>query len=214
MIAWLLLALAVVYALVRVFAGYPRPKRPCTVLSRREMAFLDAAGEATFPPGGAIDASGGEVDLAIYTDRWLTVMHPRMRLLMRMLFFLVEHATLFLPAPGPRGWRRFSSLLPEQRVAVLDGWRTSRLYARRIVFVSLRAILTMGYFAHPPVLRQLNLAPRAVETPLIEADLLYPPIGRGPEAIAHERSDLRPASLGAPLDATAPVDPRFLEGAP
>ena len=75
--------------------------------------------------------------------------HPRIRLLMHLLFFLIEHATLFFPAPGRGGRRRFSSLALEQRAAVLEGWRTSRLFPRRLVFASLRAILTMGYFALP-----------------------------------------------------------------
>jgi hypothetical protein len=102
--------------------------------------------------------------------------HPRLRFLMHLLFFLLEHATLFFPAPGRAGRRRFSSLALEQRTASLEAWRTSRLYPRRLVFSSLRAILTMGYFAHPSVLRQLGLAPYAVRTP-IRDDLWYPRIG-------------------------------------
>ena len=141
MLGWLLLGAAIGYGLVRVCAGYPRPERAHAVLAPREAALLRTAGNATFPAGGAISPSGEEVDLAGYTDHWLTLVPPRMRLLMRLLLFLVEHGTLFLPGPGPRGWRRFSSLSKEQQAAVLERWRTSRFYPRRLVFMSLRAIL-------------------------------------------------------------------------
>jgi hypothetical protein len=211
MLAWLLLAAAVGCGLARVCAGYPRPERAHAVLAPREVAVLSAAGNATFPAGGAISPSGDEVDLVGYTDRWLTVLPPRMRFLMRLLLFLVEHGTLFFPAPGPRGWRRFSSLSNEQQAAVLEGWRTSRLYPRRLVFMSLRAILSMGYLAHPRVLRQLRLAPHDFETPVCEADLLYPPIGRGPEAIRYSSADLTPPSDGTPLSLERPLHPRYAE---
>jgi hypothetical protein len=212
MLGWILLAAAAGYALARTCAGYPRPARPLAVLAPREAAFLDAAAEATFPPGGAIAASGRAAGVALYTDRWLTRVDRRMRRLMRMLFFLVEHATLFFPAPGSRGWRRFSSLAPAQQAAALEGWRTSRFAARRLVFASLRAILTMGYFAHPPVLRELGLAPRAIETPVCEADLLFPPVGRPPQEIAYGFSDLGPPSDGRPLGPDTPLHPRWAEG--
>lgn len=190
MAGWILLGAVVGYALVRVFWGYARPEPPTRVLAAREMALIDAAAEATFPPGGMIPPSGSEAGIAANTDRWLAAVHPRMRRLMRLLFFLIEHATLVFPTSGWRGFRRFSSQSAEQRIAALDGWRTSRLFVRRLVFASLRAILTMGYFAHPPVLRQLGLLPGEISTPVCEADLLYPPIGQGPEAIPYTRADL------------------------
>ena len=211
MLAWLLLGAAVGYGLVRVCAGYPGPERTYAVLAPREVAFLRAAGSATFPAGGAVSPSADEVDLIGYTDHWLTLVPPRMRLLMRLLLFLVEHGTLFFPAPGPRGWRRFSSLSTEQQTAVLESWRTSRLYPRRLVFMSLRAILAMGYLARPRVLRELRLAPLDLETPVCEADLLYPPIGRGPDAIRYSTADLTPPSDATPLSLEGPLHPRYAD---
>jgi hypothetical protein len=214
MIGWVVLGAAVGYALARVFVGYAPPPRPFKVLTRREVAVLTAAANATFPPGGAVPPSGGEADIAGYADRWLAVLHGRILLLMRMLFFLIEHATLFFPASGRRGWRRFSSLSMEQQTQVLEGWRTSRLYPRRMVFASLRAILTMGYFAHPPVLRQLRLAPLDIETPVCEADLLYPSIGRAPGTIPYGPDDVTPPSSGVPVDLDGPLHPRYAEKTP
>ena len=209
MTGWLLLGLLTLWVFLRVFWGYPRPRYQPRVLSRREVAFLEAAAHATFPPGGAIAASGADAGVGAYTDRWMDTLHPRMRLLMRLLFLLVEHGTLFFPAPGWRGFRRFTALLPGQQSAVLGGWATSRLRARRLVFQSLRAIVTMGYFAHPPVLRQLGLEPRAIESPVCEADLLFPAIGRDPATIRHTAAG--PPSDGTPIDLAGPVDPRHAE---
>lgn len=206
---WLLIAIAVAYGVTRVAAGYPRPVRRYAQLSRAEVATIAAAAEATFPPGGAIPSSALEAGVLSYTDRLLAASHPRARRRMRMLLFLVEHATIFFPAPGWDGRRRFSSLSREQQVAVLDAWARSRWWARRLVFGSLRALLTMGYFSHPPVLRQLGLAPPALPTPVCEADLLYPRIGMHPETIEFTAEDLTEPSDGTPVEPDAPLDPRY-----
>jgi hypothetical protein len=214
MVIWLLVIAVLVWVVLRVTAGYPAPDRDYRVLRRREVASLAAISEAMFPPGGHIDSSGLDADLPAYIDRWMEVSPPRVRVLMHLLFFLVEHATLFFPAPGHRSRRRFSSQSLEQRSAVLGAWGDSRLYLRRIVFMSLRSILTMGYFAHPPVLRQLCVAPFAIDTPVCEADLLYPPIGKLPADIRYTRDDVAKPRDTAPLSPDAPLHPDFTERAP
>jgi hypothetical protein len=121
----------------------------------------------------------------------------------------VEHATLLFAAPPPLGRRRFSSLGLAQRTEVLEGWRASRLFPRRLVFTSLRAILTMGYFGSAAVLRSLGLAPKDVRVPVGEADLLYPRIGEVRPPVT--RADLTPPSDGTPLDPDAPLHPLYAE---
>lgn len=204
---WLLITTGVLaYAGARVFLGYPRPDPPTTLLARREVATLSAAAEALFPPGGAIAASGADARVAAYLDRLLVVTHPRQRLLMRALFFLVEHGTLLFPAPGGlSGLRRFSALDPAQRVASIESWQNSRLFLRRLVFTGLRALCTLGYLADPAVLRALRLAPFAIDTPIVEADLLYPPIGEPSSRVGLTRADLTPARVAVPLGADAPL---------
>jgi hypothetical protein len=213
MLVWAILAGLVAWGLWRVFGGYPAPAEPPRVLARRELALVAAAADAMFPPGGEIPPSGSEVGIPAYSDRYVAAVDPGTRRLMRLLFFLVEHATLFFPAPGLDGWRRFSALSAEQRVAVLDGWRRSRLFPRRLVFTSLRAILTMGYFAAPVVLRRLGLAPKRIDTPVVEADLLYPPVGRAKDAIRYGQSDLTPPGPRRPLDVDGPLHPAYAEDA-
>jgi hypothetical protein len=204
---WLWVAAGLLgYALVRVFAGYPAAVQPAQALRRRELALVAAVADAMFPPGGAIAESGREADVAGYVDRLVAASQPRQRTLMRALFFLFEHATLLFPAPGGLGGlRRFSSLPPAQRQVVLERWRTSRLFARRLCFTSLRALCTLGYFASPGVLRALRLAPFAIETPVCEADLWYPPIGASRASLRLGPADLTPPSSGVPLALDAPL---------
>jgi len=211
MLFWLVLALAAFLAWRRFLRGYAPPAAPLARLAPREAAFLAAAAGATFPPGGAIARSAGEAGIVAYVDRWLGSLPARPRRLMRLLFAAMEHATLLFPAPGRGGRRRFSALSAEQRVAALEGWAHSPLAPRRLVFASLRAILTMGYFGDPAVMRQLGLAPLAVDTPVCEADLLWPAAGRSASAIRWHRADLTPPSSGRPLDGDGPLHPAYAE---
>jgi hypothetical protein len=201
----------------RLCAGYPRPAAPLPGLSRRDAALVAAAAEALFPRGGAVPPSGLDAGVPAWCGRWLGALPAGTRLLVRCLFALVEHATLLFPAPGWDGFRRFSALDPERRGQVLEGWRTSRWFLRRLVFTSLRAIVTQGYFADAAVLRALGLAPFAIEAPVTTADTLYPPIGQPstrvrfrPEQV-EVRGPLDRPPAGAPLDLGSPLHPDYRE---
>lgn len=213
LVAALIVGLLLAGLALRVFAGYPR--RPgLTTLAPREAALVAAAAECVFPPGGAVRPSGAEAGVTAWVDGYVGTMPRATRILMRLLFLLVEQATLVFPAPGAEGWKRFSSLGPDPRRAALEGWGKSRFFPRRLVFTSLRAILTMGYFAHPAVLRELSLAPFAIDTPVREADLLYPPVGRGPEAIRFRPEDVDWTGETRPVGPEGPLHPDYAaEGA-
>ena len=212
MLGWLLLFSAGGYATWRTLAGYPAPAQRYERLVRHEAAFVSAAAESLFPAGGPVSPSGLEAGIPAYVDRYLGDVPPKIRFLIRCLFLLFEHATFLIAAPGAGGRRRFSSLSPEQRTAVLERWRRASLFPMRLVFTSLRAIFTMGYFAAPAVLRELRLAPYAIETPVCEADLLYPPIGRDVDAIRFSRAELTAPSDGRPLDLDGPIHPAYAKG--
>jgi hypothetical protein len=212
-VAMLLLVLLLLVGLgaYRFFAGYPRPPVTLCALAPREYATVGAAALATYPRGGAIVPSGLDAAVPLHVDRFVAAQRPGTRLLMRLLFVLVEHASLVFPVRGRGGFRRFSALDGEQQVDYLRGWQRSRLLPRRLVFVSLRAILTMGYFADPAVLRALGLAPRRIATPVCDADLLWPPIGERPDAIRHRPGDVTPAAAAVPLGYDGPLHPDFEE---
>lgn len=209
---WLVLLAGVLgYGAFRFLTGYPPPPIRCTVLSPREYATVAGAALASYPRGGAIEPSGLDAGIPAHVDRFVAAQQPSMRILMRLLFVLVEHATLLFPAPGPGGRRRFSSLDEQQQVAYLRGWQSSRLLPRRLVFVSLRAILTMGYFADPAVLRALGIAPRAFPTPVCEADLLWPRVGQPRSTIRHRPEDLTAAGVPEPLGYDGELHADFAE---
>lgn len=204
MIVWTLIAVFAAWAGWRLFGGYPAPEASLEVLAPREAAFLDAAAEAMFPAAGVLPISGREAELPRYVDRWLVLLPPRQKFLIRALLFLVEHATLFFPAPGP-SLRRFSKLEPAGREACLRDWGESGLGLRRLVFTSLRAVLTMGYLGHPAVLRHVHLAPFEIETPIGPSEWLYPRAGHHPSSIEYSEADRTPPSDGTPLDLRGPL---------
>jgi hypothetical protein len=212
---WLALALVALaaWAAARLAAGYGRRDPAYPRLSAREQAFLRAAADAVFPPGGPVPVSGTEAGTLRHVDRYVAALSPRTRLLIRLLFFAFEHATLAFRAPGWDGFRRFSALAPAQRVAVLDAWGRSPLAARRAVFQSLRAILTMAYFSSPAVLRAISLAPLDLETPVVDADLLYPPIGQPRSAIRFGVGDRERPVPRTPLDPHGPLHPGYADAA-
>jgi hypothetical protein len=205
---WILLALFVAYSVWRLFLGYPKPRSSHRLLARREAAFLDAAAEATFPPGSAIPLSGRDADLPGYTDSFLLSLPGHLRLQVRAMFMLFEQATIFFPAKGRGGRRRFSSLSPEQRVEALESWSQSRFFLRRLAFTALRAVLTMGYLGHPVAMRSVGLAPYDFPSPVCEGDLLYPRIGAHPDTIRFTEADLW-KSDGTPLDLDGPIHPDY-----
>jgi len=209
---WVVLLLMVVLGFRRAFAGYPRADRPFQMLASREVALISATAEVMFPQRGAIPFSGRDADIPRYADRFLSAVEPGARWQIRALFALFEHATLIFSAPGWRGRKRFSSLSFEQRELVLQGWSQSPHFARQLVFTALRAILTMGYLGHPTVMRHLRVAPYAFESPISEADLLYPKIAAHPDTIRYSESDLTAPSDGTPIDIDGPLHAVYAHG--
>jgi hypothetical protein len=78
-------------------------------------------------------------------DRYLRRVGLAQRLLIRLLLVLVEHGP-WIFGGAPRALH--PPLAAEGRLAELRRMSTSRLYFRRVSFLSLRAMLTMGYLAN------------------------------------------------------------------
>ena len=205
--------LAVFLALgIRRFGlGYPRPTHPYRRLRPREIAFLRACTDAMFPARGAIPVSGSDVDTPRYVDHLLDALHAGKRFQIRLLLCFFEHATLFFWSPGAAGFRRFSSLSLQQRIDVLHAWYSSSWFVRRLVFTALRSVLGLAYLGHPDTLRYLRVAPFDFASPILDADVLYPPIGAHPDAIAYAPADRTAPSDGSPIELDAPIRPDFRE---
>ncbi len=127
--------------------GYPEPPIADSPLDAMEQAFVAAAIDAYFPPGGAIPISGAEAGLLEYCDAYLKRSVGGTRVLIHLLMLFLEMSPL---AFGPRR-ARFSELEPADRVRFLEGALNSRIYFRRLSVTSLRTLMTMGYIACPAV---------------------------------------------------------------
>jgi hypothetical protein len=173
----LVIAVALLALAVRGFAlGYPPPRLPPRVLSAKEQAIVAACADALFPAGGPIPLSGTEAGLVEYVELYVARAPRGMRLLMRMLFHFVEHSP-WLVGPRPA---RFTRLSPAERVAALSSMSTSRIYFRRIAFLSLRTMLSMGYLANERVARAIGFT--CCATPFEQAASAAPPLS--PEVTA------------------------------
>jgi hypothetical protein len=153
----LVIAVVVLSALLLVrgiFLGYPRATLAgATNLSKKEQAIVAAVADAMFPKGGAIPLSGTEAGLVAYLDRYIGRMPNPSRTLSRLLLQFIEHGPWLF---GPRR-ARFTRMSQAERLAALDDMRTSSIYFRRIAFLSMRTMLTMGYLANADVARSMRM---------------------------------------------------------
>lgn len=151
-VAVVVLALAALAAR-GVLLGYPPPLVRGRVLSAKEQAIVAACADALFPPGGPIPVSGIEAGLIAYVDEYVARTPRPTRLLLRLLLRFVEHGPWIW---GPRHVR-FTRLGAEDRRAALDGMAQSPIYFRRVAFLSLRTMMTMGYLANAEVCRSIGI---------------------------------------------------------
>jgi hypothetical protein len=136
-----------------LFFGYPRAiLPPSALLSAKEQAIVAALADTLFPSGGPIPVSGTEAGLVSYADSYVRRTPPHMRLLLRLLFLFIEHGPWLF---GPRR-ARFTRQRPEERVAALADMASSSMYFRRVSFLSIRTILSMGYLANEAVARGIG----------------------------------------------------------
>ena len=135
-----------------LFAGYPDKRLANSPLTAKEQAIIAACADTFFPPNGPIPVAGTAANLVEYMDRYLHRLPEGQRVLVRLLFWFIEHGPWVF---GPERVR-FSSLDEAGRLKVLDTMRTSPIYFRRVAFLSMRTMLTMGYMAHPSVAKAMR----------------------------------------------------------
>jgi hypothetical protein len=184
-------ACAAVVALVafvarEAFSGYPPPRLPAgSTLAAREQAFVAACADALFPPSGPIPLSGTEAGLVAYMDAYVARCPRTTRALIRLLFAFAEYGPWVF---GPRRGR-FTRLDQAARLAALEAMSKSPIYFRRIAFLSLRTMLSMGYLANAQVARQIGMLPDAAPFERVPP----PPAASGPSEAAHTTTtDLSP----------------------
>ncbi len=116
-------------------------------MRKSEQNTVAACADAMFPPDGPIPVSGTQAGLVAYVDAYLRGLPRSQRVLVRLLFLFIQLSPLLF---GPLR-SRFTRLSPSERIRAFGDMAASTIYFRRIVFLSMRAIMTMGYFACPLV---------------------------------------------------------------
>lgn len=150
---------------LRMVVGYPDPGRKLRGMGRSTYAFVKAAGETLFPPGGALPPSSEDVDVPGYLDGWLADLPPRQQLMIKALFLGIEQGTL-LWGPGLSGkLRRCSGLSVEQRVAYLGRIEQHPLFFVRALLAALRTIFSFAYLDREPVQEALGIEPMPSDLP-------------------------------------------------
>lgn len=116
-------------------------------MNKIKKAVVAACADTMFPPDGPIPISGTNAGLIEYVEAYQKALPTAQRVLVEMMFsFIQVSPTLF----GPRR-SLFTRLSPADRLRVFERMARSPIYFRRVVFLSMRAIMTMGYFASPRV---------------------------------------------------------------
>ena len=128
-------------------------------MRQNERLIVAACADTLFPPNGPIPVSGTEAGLVTYMAAYLRKLPTGRRLLIRLLFLFVQLSPLVF---GPRR-ARFTRLRHEDRVRVLDEMSGSSIYLRHVAVLSLRTLLTMGYFACPEVAAAIIRRPKEVK---------------------------------------------------
>lgn len=116
-------------------------------MSKSEQVVVAACADTMFPPAGPISVSGTQAGLVAYVDAYLRALPRMRRCLVHMLFLFIQLSPWLF---GPRR-SRFTRLSSADRLCVFEDMAVSTLYFRRVAFLSMRAIMTMGYFACPIV---------------------------------------------------------------
>lgn len=116
-------------------------------IDRTFLAGLSAAAEALYPPGDSGAPDGVATDLVARNTAYIRRMPTSTRVQLTALYVALE---LFTPILAPFG-PRFSRRTPAQRLAVIMGWRHSRVYGLRLLGNAVHAQLQMLYLSHPAV---------------------------------------------------------------
>jgi hypothetical protein len=123
------------------------------MLTASERALVRAVADAFFPPGGPIPLSGCEAQIPRYFEGYLRRSQILKRVLIRLLLASTELGPL---AFGPRP-ARFTRLAHAEQLQFLAGASGSRIYFRRVSFISLRALMTMAYLAKAEVAAHMGM---------------------------------------------------------
>lgn len=136
------------------FAGYGEANPAAPLLNAKEQAVLVAVADAMFPRGGVLPIAGSDAGVLRFMNETLRTSSLRMSLLMRLLLRVVEHGPWVV-----NGRARLTKQTPAERVATLQSWSESPIYLLRVVFTSIRTLVSLAYLADDDVVRTIGASP-------------------------------------------------------
>ncbi|MSP26287.1 MAG: hypothetical protein EXR75_14255 [Myxococcales bacterium] len=194
----LVFAVILVAWCVQALEDYPPSTVAGSILSGREEALIRAIADAFFPAGGPIPISGTAAGIPAYFNGYLVRSATTQRFMIRLLIAYLELSPLVF---GPRR-ARFTRLSFEERLVGLGESSTSRYYFRRVCFISMRALMTMGYLANSEVARHMRI------------ELCADPFGFGDRVFERDPREMKqtgdPHELGAANEPRSQDEPRSL----
>lgn len=139
-------------------------------VDRRLADAVRAISEVMFPANDIGVPDWQQTEMVARTQEYLTILPPRSRNLLYLLFVAIElGAPLLFVWPG-----RFSRAPYERRRKVLQRWRTSWFGPFKLLADALKAQLCMTYMSHPAVQEHMGVW-KACERPEDPFRLPYHP---------------------------------------
>ena len=123
------------------------------ILTNFEANIVSTLGQVMYPREGGIPVDAEQARALEYVERWLAALPLQERVLLRMLFLLIEFS---MPVFGPSRARRFTQATPEAQYEYLTTWETSRIYFRRVSMYGLRSVFALAYFSDEGVREQIG----------------------------------------------------------
>jgi hypothetical protein len=123
---------------------YPKPEPRLRFFTAKEYAILNLlAARLLGVPALASGGEGGGVDVAENLDRMVLGWDADVKRQLRLALRVVEHGTYLFDLER----KRFTKLSEAQQNHYLAGWAASTLGARRVAFLGIKSLVSMGYYA-------------------------------------------------------------------
>lgn len=121
---------------------YPQPEPRLRFFTAKEYAIVNVLAARLL--GVAVSNAGGDgVDVAANLDRMVAGWDADVKRQLRLALRVVEHGTYLFDLER----KRFTKLTEAQQNRYLEGWAASTLGARRVAFLGIKAMVSMGYYA-------------------------------------------------------------------
>jgi hypothetical protein len=118
------------------------PRRALWALTPRDYSILAAIADRVGPANGAFPAAS-DIEVPERIDDLLATLPGGVARELSDALIVIEETV--------PGLSTFTGSSPEQQDAILDGWRTSRLETRRMIYKGVVGLISATYYASPEV---------------------------------------------------------------